>query len=417
MLAHISRPTLGAAIILTVVVIAAIVPSYLNGSGQDDFKVLYAAAIADEQGKNPYDTTELSIALGERVFLPYVYPPAALFVFKPFTWLGLRLAGVIFLTLKLLTFLLVLYLLYRIFPFKEHLALFLIVIPFAFNGTVLADFRAGNISVFEQALIWLGFYFYLKRKPAYFAALILIAASFKFTPILLLGLLFLGFRKQEIRIALLFLMLFLLTIGLYAVLSPALFSAFIDNAAHVNTLGMAGERGEFNPSTLQLSNDIIAWIGQAAGRIFPAALPVILYAAVCCIVLLITVRVTLRLRGAESVQADILRICLICFSYAVLVPRLKNYSYILLIGPALYTLILYARKNSLLPLACGILLIFTYRDFGIFGSLLTPFYRVQGEYFSLLLAWGLWGLCCYVCLSLSRSNEKLSGSAAGIARI
>jgi hypothetical protein len=76
------------------------------------------------------------------------------------------------------------------------------------------------------------------------------------------------------------------------------------------------------------------------------------------------------------------------------VPRLKNYSYILFIGPSLYVLASANWVNPVVPLG-ALLAIFCYQNLQWLGSALQPFYTVQREYWCLLLVWMVWGLCCY----------------------
>ena len=74
----------------------------------------------------------------------------------------------------------------RLVNLRQQGGVLLLLITFAFNGTILIDLMCGNISIFEQLLIWGGLYSYIRRKPVAFGAAIVLAAAFKLVPILLL---------------------------------------------------------------------------------------------------------------------------------------------------------------------------------------------------------------------------------------
>ena len=120
----------------------------------------------------------VSVVVSHVAVSTYLYLPHTLFLFRPFLWVGLWPASAIFLALKLAAVIGLLFLWHSIFNFSEY-GLFLVLVPFAFNGSFIADLRAGNISVFEQLLIWAGFYWYARNRIILFGVAILLAASFK----------------------------------------------------------------------------------------------------------------------------------------------------------------------------------------------------------------------------------------------
>jgi hypothetical protein len=239
----------------------------------------------------------------------------------------------------------------------------------------------------EELLIWSAFYCYVKGRTALFAGLIVLAASIKLAPILLLGLLAVKLRKKELFCLVFFGLLFLGILGASDLVWPQLFSGFIRNLHR-----LIPERGAWSPSTLTLSQDVVEWVRLNAHHGLPAFFPCLLYFPPALAAGLVSLACFRRLNSTGDGAADLWRICLLCFLYAIVVPRFKNYSYILLIAPALYVLASSRWINYLVP-CCALLSIWTYREFEFVGTMLKPFYRVEAEYYCLALAWGLWGLC------------------------
>jgi len=68
---------------------------------------------------------------------------------------------------------------------------------FAFDASLLWDLKAGNVSVVEQFLLWLGFACYLEDRRRAFAALVVIASTFKLLPIAFLALLLVPSRTRH----------------------------------------------------------------------------------------------------------------------------------------------------------------------------------------------------------------------------
>jgi hypothetical protein len=66
-----------------------------------DFQVYYFAAKAYWTGHDPYDLQYISLSMPRPAWSPFVYPPYALYLFYPLTWLGLGSAMAVWLALKL----------------------------------------------------------------------------------------------------------------------------------------------------------------------------------------------------------------------------------------------------------------------------------------------------------------------------
>jgi hypothetical protein len=374
--------------LMIAIIIMASASLYVHPVKQRDFLGIYTAVSAFNQGHDPYGTAILPPVEGQDI-APFVYPPYTLHLFQPVTWFGFATSARIFLTLKLMALAGLIYLWHRLFNLNQYRGLFWVLIPLAFSGTLISDIRAGNISIFEELVIWTGFYLYTKNKTAGFGIAITLAAIFKLTPILLLGLLATKWRKKELLQGAFFGALLVILIAAGAMVWPELFASFLKNAR-----GLGTEHGENNPSTWALIGDVASWLKTKTGFPLPAVIPQAIYAVVALGVIAVSAKIFSRLQSLEEKKADLWRICLLCLAFALVVPRFKDYSYILLIGPSLYVLASCKWVNPVVPLA-ALLAIFCYQSLQWLGTAMQPFYTVQREYYCLLMAWMVWGLCCY----------------------
>jgi hypothetical protein len=389
-----------AIVVFAAIVGASVLSCYIKEKGAWDFKVTYGGALAYRMGLNPYDSQVLSTVLHQHIVFLYVYPPDTLFLYRPLTYFSLYTAARIYLTFKLLLVGVLFFLWNRIFGFKQYLFLLFLLAPFAFNGSLLFDLRAGNVSVVEQLFLWFGFYCYTRDKIGWFCAAILLASAFKLTPILFLGLLLTRLRKKDLVALAITATCFLLLLACNALLWPQLFASFFHNVA----TGTGGARGDDNPTTWALAHDFRSWIALKTGHLLPGLVPLGLYLVASLAALGVAVASFARLRSWEEKEANLCRICLICFLYALIVPRFKNYSYILLIAPSLYLILSRPLASYWAPF-CALLLLYTYRHFDVVGSIFSPLFRIESEYYCMLLAWSLAGLFCYSILRPNASGQ------------
>ncbi len=318
------RPTT-AAVISRIVAFAAV--SYAVGAilyigfnpdlFQWDFAVYYKAFGALQSDQNPYE-------------LLYVYPPVTLWVFAPFTLFTPLMASAIFLILKSLALACLLYIWSKEFlPHGADMLLPLFLL-FGYNATIYADFAAGNISVFEQLVQWTAFLFLLKNRIRTFCALIILAASFKLTPLLFLLLLPLLKVEKGWSHVLASITIF---VGIHlfsAILSPTLFSQFASN------ISVDGGRGAINPSVFAFVSNIVEYSHRSMSLQIPSFVPIVLYAAVAGGVLAVARRpLAILVRSQDRLNL----IFFVCVLMALILPRFKDYSYILLLVPT-YTIIL-----------------------------------------------------------------------------
>lgn len=257
--------------------------------------------------------------------------------------------------------------------------LFLMV---AFGSPISYDLRAGNVSIVEQTLIWSGFFFLKDNRPAPFCLLILAASIFKWTPIVfLLLLLILKVERRWLYLAGSALG-FLLTLAVNYFSDPQRFVRFASAAMARDERGV-----DANPSILSLIKDgteFTARFGVPDGVIH--VLPYAIYLLVVGAVLLFTVRCFGFSGSSNAKRHVILTIYMTCLMYALVMPRFKTYSFILLLPVAFY-IIRNCYSRGAFPLLF-ILVAFS-ADPSLPGQL---FMGRLSWYYPLLTAYGLWVL-------------------------
>jgi hypothetical protein len=216
-------------------------------------------------------------------YLHFVYPPLVAALFAPLAVLTVSAAKVLWLALKLAAFLATVRLWRRRIGTEQSAVPPLFYFTFAFGSAALVDFTAGNVAVFEQLLLWLGFAALLSRRWWTFALVVVVAAQPKLTPVFFLGLLLVIDERPRWAPFLGGSLLFALSVGANAVVLPGQTREFL---ASISALG---ERGWGDPSMLGVMEDLV---DQLRGlRVpLPAATPHLLYLAAVAAVFRGTVR-------------------------------------------------------------------------------------------------------------------------------
>jgi len=291
---------------------------------QWDLRVYYHASEAFLNGSDPYDCHRWSETADNSMELEYVYPPITLLLFAPLTILPYSVAVWVFIFLKAacLAFLIMTWIKWFV-PDKRLGPLFWLFIVFAFNRTVYIDFRVGNIAVFEQLVIWFALACFLRKRFYLFTVIIVAASLFKVFPILFLGLLLFPGSKRSRRLLFSGIAVFaLVNAGMY-LFWPGLFHGFLNNASAISESGLT------NPSSIALLKDWFSAFG-VTGDVYMFA-----YVAAALIVIGFTVVTMTRSRSSGSTIGLIM---LYCLAYALIMPQLRSYCYILLIVPLWHTL-------------------------------------------------------------------------------
>jgi hypothetical protein len=324
-----------------------------DGELQWDFQTYYYASLAHDAGLNPYDTKDLSKVAHKTIVLDYVYPPYTLPIFRIFTSLGFDTAGYVFLGIKVLSLLLLIFI-WRMFFLNDRVdALFYPFCLLAFGGTIFVDLYAGNVSIFEQLLIWSGLLFFQRGKLALFCIFIGAAALFKVVPGILLFALLLTDDRHRNSYLIVSLALVGSAMAASALLSPGLFTDFLARA------GGLDERGIINPSTLALSRDVVGALGAKLNLNLPSWAGTGVFLLVCAGIVSITWLAVREKLSSLKCNPGI-TVFLLTLVYALILPRFKDYSYILLI-PAAYFILRQPVKLNLYPCALIILLMFSPR--------------------------------------------------------
>jgi hypothetical protein len=368
-----------------------------------DFRIFHSAPTALHTGDNPYDGANPRFHYPEQ--MPFLYPPVTLYAFEPLSKVSDRTARLAWLAAKLLALGCLALLWHRHFEplnFSFPVVLFLAL---GYNAALLRDLAAGNISIFEQLGIWFGFYLLVRNRP-YLAGLVLAAtAQFKLVPAVLLGtLLFVGpagrwkpFAASVAAFGALFSLNFLLT--------PQLMEEYMGALAGGSP--NLDERGESAPSALALIRDVAEDAASWGVRVSHsgADLAYLTYAGVFALVLL---RLAWKHRAALASRDPRWVIYCSCVVYVLIVPRVKDYSYILLLMPSLYLIrridFSKLRPTSLIPVL-GVLMFVPAKDSYVPGlQTLLPWLE---SYLPWLVAWCL--LYYLVRMPLeSRAPEKVN---------
>ena len=344
-------------------------------------------------GSNPYDVDTHSPKA--RTKFLYTYPPVTLFFYRLFAIPDYKTAFHIFLIGKFLVLIGMVIFWQKAFLRKANDTLFYIFCLLAFNSAIFLDMIAGNINLVQQALLWLGFSFYIKGRYQLFCLFTLIAASFKMTPIFFLILMLLPDDKNRYRYFFGAGAAFLAYLLVQYLIVPDLFSGFIKNA-----LIVVGEKGEVVPSTNKLIAGLIDVIAKMTGSEPPPALAPALFLIVAAGVIYFSYKACTRLKQAASDNRAILEVFLVCLVYALIHPRFKDYGYILLLVPSYYII----RNTAYSKIAPFLFILFIMSN-RLILPIAASIYDIIWTYYPLLVAYCVWSL--YLNYIFSLKSEKI----------
>ena len=292
---------------------------------QWDTGVYWWAGRAFSAGQSPYGAIP-----GQPVYLHYIYPPLTAAFFAPFGHLSIGVVKVLWIVAKALAFWMTVRLWRRATGVRATIVPPLFFFTFAFGSALLVDFTAGNIAVFEQCVLWYAFAALLARRPWVFVAAVVFIAQFKLTPIFFLGALLVVDERPRWREFLGGSVLFGLTLLANFAFYPARVKEFLVGLSSVN------ERGWGDPATLGVMQDLVDQI-RGLGVPIPAATAYALYGAAVAAVFYFSVRWLNRHRSAGTVsRVEVVLVTLVV--YALVMPRMKDYSYVALLPAAWYVL-------------------------------------------------------------------------------
>jgi hypothetical protein len=352
---------------------------------QWDFQVYYYAAKAYAEGLNPYDNNALSQVAQSPITLKFVYPPITLLFFRVLLLVKHTTASYLYLLLKC-TLLIVLLRVWKNIFLGEIDAFFYLFCLLAFNSPIYLDLLSGNISTLEECLIWFAFYGYLKNKRLLFCLFIVIAAAFKMLLIVLILLLYFSKKAHKYLYMIGSFIAFSAMLLLGYLINPLYFASFMQNISGLNE-----KRGILIPSTFSLIKNVSRFLGETYNLVIPDYAQLVLYFGIIAIIVFVSWRAYKALRASATQDIERMEIFLACFVYILILPHVRDYSYILLIVPT-YFLFRQVRYLAAYPFLMMIAILsdrhVTLPGFPILFSILW-------EYYPLMIAYLVWGLYVY----------------------
>jgi hypothetical protein len=352
-----------------------------EGAFQPDFRVYYYAARAWEAGLNPYDSESVSMVAQVPVRHQYVYPVLALVPFKFVSPLSYHEAYLVFFTVKCLILVGMLWLWRRILGPSRSLLFY----PFcllAFNASLYLDFLSGNVSVIEQGALWLSFVFLAGGNLLLFCLLVLVGSSFKITPLLFLLLLWSTSDRKRHWYFFGSIACFLVVHGALFLTDTTLFPAFLQNLRQFDEMGIV------NPSTPALLKSLSALIASKTGLEPPPAVQWAVFGGIVAAIVVVSRRAYLVARKLPYDEQVWQSVFLACFLYALILPRFKDYSFILLLVPAFSVIRRASPAAVQIPLVLLAVLSAHYTHLPLLSDLL----NVVWDYYPLVLAYLFWAI-------------------------
>jgi hypothetical protein len=281
---------------------------------QWDFNMFYWSTEDFLRGQSPYKGQGLS----------FYHPPLTLYLYRLFLFLPRPVAYELWFGLKLAALATLLVTWRRHFERLQPDWLTILYFVFAFNGALYADLVAGNVSLFEQLGLWLGFLALLRGQYARFCLCVILVAQFKLTPIFFSVLLLFVPERPQWRWLAVCVVGFVALFSLNYLLQPELTAQFFKSAS-----GLEEGIDTGNASTLTLFRDVL---DRARGAGFAASshLDELAYLAVVGAVGVVSLVTALRYRAVANRDPRLL-IYFACLLFTLIAPRMKVYSYILLL--------------------------------------------------------------------------------------
>jgi len=300
---------------------------------QWDFHVYYTAAREFAAGRAPYVPVYPHPWNRTEVLL-YNYSPLTLYAFQWTVPLSLEVAKWVWLGIKLVGLALLLRLWHANFEKLNAGWAVVLFLVLGFNSALLRDFTAGNISTLEQLGLWLGFGLFTRGR-LYAAALVLACvAQFKFLPIVFLTLFLVNRPRDGWKPFALGCITFVAMFALNLLTGVRLFHDYIQHFA--DPLNEFDSRGVTNPSSLALFRDLMDATSYTNGLPDNVAAGTRIYVLYLILVVLLLIWAVWkrwdRLRTADPK----LLVYFACALFTIVSPRLKDYSYILMLIPALF---------------------------------------------------------------------------------
>jgi hypothetical protein len=320
-----------------------------------DFKTSFAAGWLVRHGQNPYDNRLLFPLIAPYDF-PVAYSLPAIGFFVPFTFLDYPLAAVIWMVAMTGCWIALLVLWSRHFAGGQSSPWFPLLALFAFNLAIAKNLVTGNIATVEALLLWIAFLFLVRKKMAGFVIFLLLGASFKMTPIVFLGLPLLHpqlRRWKTVCLSAAIFLCYLLTTYLFA---PKWFPYYQANLLfNVKEWAL---RDIFNPSSFALSRRLVFGALPSLSAEENLRMGSVLYFILIIPIIVVSAKVMIKLSRQSWDAVGKIIILYATLVYALIVPRLSDYSFTLLIPAALYVITMLPRTEALLLMGALVLSLF-----------------------------------------------------------
>jgi Glycosyltransferase family 87 len=349
---------------------------------QNDFKAYYYASEVVKLEGNPYDLTQVEAQIGYKHPYPFLYQPITLSFFKLFSSCSYHTAHIIWIGLKVICLIILVYLWKSKFLSEEPLWLFLLFVSIAFGFAVMQDLREGNISIIIQTLIWSGFYMIKRNRPVIFCILILLASVFRLFPIFLLFILPLLFGRRGWYYSIASALVMIAVQLLQYVVDPSLYGQWIQ------ALQTFAERGtSANPSSYALIGDI-ADLGTRFGmaQSIVTVTSHIIYLMFISAVLIVSYKFIRQMKTQKNVDFAQILIFTSCLVYALIMPRFKTYSFIFLIPVAYYIIKYYSRGLAI----AGFIVLLSLGDNPPIPSLIYDMFWWYYPFYIAVMLWVIW---------------------------
>ena len=374
-----------------------------------DFRLYYAAAWLYGQGRNPFDN-QLLFSIPNLDPMPFTYPLPTTFLFMPLTKLDYSAAALVwFGVISVLLGLLVVFW-WRQFSGSRREAWFPLLALLVFNLAVPKTLLTGNVVTMETALLWVAFFFLAKGNLPGFVAFLLPAASFKMSPLLFLGLPLIHPQMRRWKTVAAGGALFAGYMAAGYGLAPGWFKDYQANVSF--NVKEWSQADSFNPSTYALSRRLVSIILPALGPQSSLLCSGLLYGLVSVVVLWMSWKVGRALAGRTWGAAGRPAILYATLVYALIMPRMSDYSYILVIPAALYvagTILSPSRSIYLIAALLAPLPFISFRDPGS-GKMEGDFFFGHWGYWSLLMVFVCW--CLFTRLVISSPGSPAPTSRA-----
>jgi hypothetical protein len=286
---------------------------------QWDLHMFMGAARDFAAGTSPYRGQGLS----------YYHPPLLLYVYRLFTFFPVWLACSIWYALKLGSLWALLSIWNKEFVRIRYNSATIAFLILGFNACIYSDLVAGNVSIFEELLLWLAFANLLKSRYWAFSLCLVLASQIKLTPLFFAVLLVTAIEKPQWR------WLFATVAGFAALFScnqwlqPDLFRQFWKVSSQLD------ERGVDSSSLLAFTRDAFERVHVVTQQ---SKLDELVYLLGVAAIGAISLWLLVQYRKSVKKLDERLLIGFACLIFALISPRFKAYTYILLLAPTLYLL-------------------------------------------------------------------------------